>query len=118
VAAALESAAQDEFLGALSDQLRAQRRETSAWIVDGVIARTPLRPRLDREQAIDTVWLLMDPRLFCAATRDCGWSAEAFAQWFAGSVARLLLAPGSATPGRLPGSRSPVARRIAESEKR
>jgi hypothetical protein len=110
VAAALESAAQDESLRALSKQLRAQRRETSAWLVDGVIARAPLRPGVDRVQATDTMWLLMDPRLFCAATSDCGWTAEAFAQWFADSVARLLLAPDSATPGGLPDSRSPLAR--------
>ncbi len=44
VAAALESAGQDEPMRALSDQTRAQRLETAAWIADGVISRTTLRP--------------------------------------------------------------------------
>lgn len=118
VAAALESAAQDESLRALAEQLRAQRRETSMWIVDGVIERAPLRRGIDREQATDTVWLLMDPRLFCAATRDCGWSADAFAQWFAGSVARLLLAPDPAPSGRSRNARGPAGRSPPKSHKR
>ena len=82
---------------ALCEQLRDQRRETAAWIVDGLIERAPLRPGTDREHGIDTVWLLMDPRVFCAATHDRGWSPEGFAQWFADGVARLLLAPDRPT---------------------
>jgi hypothetical protein len=41
---------------------------------------------------VDTVWLLMEPVLFCRVTDERGWSAERYRQWFADSVARLLAA--------------------------
>jgi AcrR family transcriptional regulator len=98
VVAAFESAHHDESMRVLSDQLRAQRTETAAWIVDGVIARAPLRPEVDRDHAIDTVWILMDPRVFCALTHERGWTPEHFELWFTDSVARLLLARAQTTP--------------------
>jgi AcrR family transcriptional regulator len=97
VVAALESAHQDESMRVLSDQLLAQRLETAAWIVDGMTARSPLRPKIDRDGAIDIVWLLMDPRVFCALTHERGWAPERFELWFTDSVARLLLAPDRPT---------------------
>ncbi len=90
VAAALEGANQDETLEVLAAELRSQRRQTAAWIIDGVMARAPLRPGLDRESATDTVWLLMDPRTFIEATRQRGWSPAEFGRWFAAALARLL----------------------------
>jgi AcrR family transcriptional regulator len=102
VVAALESAHHDESMRALSDQLRAQRTETGAWIVDGVIARAPLRPEINRDHAIDTVWILMDPRVFCALTDERGWAPERFEQWFTDGVARLLLAPDGAIAAAVP----------------
>jgi AcrR family transcriptional regulator len=92
ILAAFEAANQDESMMALADQLRAQRAETAAWLVDGLSARAPLRAEITRRQAIDTVWLLMDPRGFSALTRDRGWSPERFETWFIDSVRRLLLA--------------------------
>lgn len=91
--AAFEAAHVDESMRALAGQLRAQRAETAAWIVDGLNMRSPLRPEIDRDQAIDTVWLLMDPHGFCALTQHRGWTPEQFGQWFIDSVRRLILAP-------------------------
>jgi TetR/AcrR family transcriptional regulator, regulator of autoinduction and epiphytic fitness len=98
VAAAFEAAHVDESIRALADQLRAQRAETAAWIVDGLKMRSPLRPEIGRDQAIDTVWLLMDPHGFCALTRHRGWTPERFGRWFTDSVRRLILAPVDAEP--------------------
>jgi AcrR family transcriptional regulator len=95
--AAFEAAHVDESMRALADRLRAQRAETAAWIVDGLMKRSPLRAGIGREQAIDTVWLLMDPHGFCALTQHRGWTPEQFGQWFTDSVGRLLLA-GDAAP--------------------
>ena len=89
--AAFEAARTDDSMEALADQLRAQRAETAAWMVDGLMSRSPLRPEIGRDEAIDTVWLLLDPHGFCALTRDRAWSAEQFGHWFADSVRRLLL---------------------------
>jgi hypothetical protein len=78
--------------------LRAQRAETAAWIVDGLTTRSPLRSETDRDQAIDTVWLLMDPHGFCALTQHRGWTPERFGRWFSDSVQQLILAPVDPEP--------------------
>ena len=98
VVAAFEAARADESMLPLADQLRAQRAETASWIVDGVIERARPRPATDRETAIDTIWILMDPHSFCALTEDRGWTPEQFEHWFADSAYRLLLQ--SAAPSR------------------
>lgn len=95
VLAAFEAAHIDESMRALADQLRAQRAETAEWIVGGLLMRSRLRAQVTRAQAIDTIWLLMDPHGFCALTRDRGWSPEQFERWFTDSVFSLLLAPTS-----------------------
>ena len=92
VLAAFEGANVDESMHALADQLRAQRAETAQWIIDGLIRRSSLRAEMTRDQAIDTIWLLMDPHGFCALTRDRGWTPGEFEHWFTDSVSRLLLA--------------------------
>lgn len=92
VMAAFEAEHLDESMRALADQLRAQRVETAAWIVDGLIERSPLHADIDRDEALDTVWLLMDPHGFRALTQHRGWTAEQFRQWFIASVGRLMLA--------------------------
>jgi AcrR family transcriptional regulator len=96
ILAAFEAANYDESLSALADRLRGQRAETAAWLVDELIRRASLRGEITREQAIDTVWLLMDPHGFVALTRDRGWTAKRFETWFTDSVNQLLLAGQSA----------------------
>jgi AcrR family transcriptional regulator len=53
VLAAFDAAATDPALRSLADQLSDQRSTTVAWIVDGVIARAPLRTGLTRQEATD-----------------------------------------------------------------
>jgi AcrR family transcriptional regulator len=117
VVAAFEAARVDESMRALADQLRTQRAETAAWIVDGLIKRSSLRAEIGRDRAIDRVWLLMDPHGFCALTRDRGWTPEQFGRWFTDSVCRLLLAQADAAaavtrdrPGT-PSQRSTITRK-------
>jgi AcrR family transcriptional regulator len=105
ILAAFEAANQDQSMSAVADQLRGQRAETAAWLVDGLRARAALRGGVTRERAIDTVWLLMDPHGFRALTRDRGWSAHEFEAWFSDSVCRLLLADDAVAVSRTTGSR-------------
>jgi AcrR family transcriptional regulator len=91
ILAAFEAANHDESMSTLADQLRRQRAETAAWTVDELMSRASLRGGITREQAIDTIWLLMDPHGFIALTRDRGWGVEQFEAWFIDSVHRLLL---------------------------
>lgn len=89
--AALEAARIDDDIAAIAAQLMAQREVMATWLVDGVLRRAPLRAGMDRGTAIDTVWTLMEPAVFCHLTRDRQWSAARFRRWFADSVRHLLL---------------------------
>jgi AcrR family transcriptional regulator len=93
VLVAFEAARSDERLSGLAAQLETQRSVTAAWIVNGLAARAPLRDDNDCAQAIDTVWLLMDPGVFDRLTTDRGWTAQQYGAWFADSTFRLLIGP-------------------------
>jgi len=97
VLAALEGARGDHRLVPLSEQLRAQRAVTAGWIVDGLTDKTPLRAGLDRAEAIDIVWLLMDPAVFDRLITARSWTPERFGRFFADGLLRLLTPPA---PGR------------------
>jgi AcrR family transcriptional regulator len=88
--AAYEAAASDPDIHVLIADRELQRQRTAGWIVDGVMARAALRPELDRNAAIDTVWLLMDPVIFSRLTRNRAWSIDRYASWFGTSITRLL----------------------------
>jgi AcrR family transcriptional regulator len=98
---ALEAARIDEDIAAVAAQLMAQRQVMAAWLVDGLLQRSPLRKGIERAAAVDTVWALMDPALFCRLTGDRRWSPARYRAWFADAVVRLLLPEASgAAPGR------------------
>jgi hypothetical protein len=88
---ALEAARTDADIAAVAAQLMAQRQVMAAWIVDGLRRRSRLRNGIDYAAAVDTVWALMDPALFCRLTRDRHWSPARFRDWFADAILRLLL---------------------------
>jgi AcrR family transcriptional regulator len=88
--AAFEAASTDAELEELAGQLTAQRASTAGWIVDQLAGKAPLREGCAREEAVDTVWILMDPAVFDRLTRQRRWSLPQYQQWFASSVDRLL----------------------------
>jgi len=92
VLAAFEAASTDAELVDLAGQMTAQRATTAGWIVDELKRRAALRAGLTRSEAIDTVWILMDPAVFDRLTRQRGWTLRRYQHWFASSVARLLTA--------------------------
>jgi AcrR family transcriptional regulator len=91
VLAAFEAAPTDAELEELARQLTAQRATTAGWIVDQLAGKAPLREGCAREEAVDTVWILMDPAVFDRLTRQRRWTLPQYQQWFASSVDRLLL---------------------------
>jgi hypothetical protein len=101
VLAALEASATDPELAVLSQQLVNQRETTAGWIVDALAAKAPLRSDLSRQQAVETVWLLMDPAVFVRLTRHRQWSLERYQDWVARSVRNLLL-PDAPHPSSRP----------------
>jgi AcrR family transcriptional regulator len=108
VLAAFEGSSTDAELGALAAQLITQRTTTAAWIVDAVSAKVPLRDGSTRADAIDTVWVLMDPAVFDRLTRRREWTPARYERWFAQSVRRLLVAdtptPTTARKSTTPGT--------------
>lgn len=94
VLAALDAARLDPDIAEVAAQLTRQREIMAAWLVDELTARSSLRPGIDRQEAIDTVWLLMDPAVFTRLTGQRRWAAIRFRAWFTDTVTRLLLDPG------------------------
>jgi len=98
VLAVFEGSPRDRELEQVAEQMVAQRAVTASWIVDGVRRTASLREGCSTEEAVDTVWLLMDPAVFERLTRRRGWTVEHYERWFSRSVARLLTA--DAPPAR------------------
>ena len=90
-ATALEAARADEDIAAVAAQLMSQREVMASWLVDGIMHRSALREGTDRAAAVDTVWTLMDPVVFCRLTGDRHWTTAHFERWFTDSVTRLVL---------------------------
>ena len=96
VTAVLDPGTPAELAG-LADQLVSQRERTAAWLVDRIAAVAPLRSELARSDAVETVWLLMDPALFVRLVRHRGWDPSRYRAWVARSLRHLLL-PDAANP--------------------
>jgi len=91
VLAVLEAAPLDPELAELSEQLIRQRLGTAQWIIATLSSKTPLRPELTPETAVDTLWMLMDSAVFDRLVRQRGWSIQQYQTWFAESARRLLV---------------------------
>ncbi len=99
VLAAFEASTADHGLAVIAAQLVEQRAGTAGWLVDALAATAPLRPELTRQDAVDTLWIVMDPAVFHRLVHQRGWSLERYQSWIADSVRRLLLADRAAPPG-------------------
>lgn len=91
VLALFEAASKDTELAELAEHMTAARAATAGWIVDQLTHKTPLGVGRTRQEAIDTVWILMDPAVFERLVRRRQWTAEQYQRWFASSVGRLLI---------------------------
>jgi AcrR family transcriptional regulator len=91
ILAALDAAPLDPEIGVVAAQMAAQREVMAAWLVDGLERRAALRGGLDRAEAVDTVWLLMDPAVYTRLTGVRGWPPARFRTWFGSAVLRLLV---------------------------
>jgi AcrR family transcriptional regulator len=92
----------DGELAALAGQLVRQREATATWITDRVMALGELRSDMSPPDAVDTIWLLMDPAVFVRLTRHRGWSPERYRDWIARSIRHLLLPDRVTPPGGTP----------------
>jgi AcrR family transcriptional regulator len=100
VLAVFEGAAADAELAALAAQLVEQRARTAEWLVDQLRRVGPLRTGSTRQEAIDTVWILIDPAVFDRLIRQRHWTAERYERWIADSIARLLVDSATHLPSK------------------
>lgn len=101
------AAASEPELHELRDVSRHRRRLGAAGVLNVAADRTPLRPGLDRDAAIDIVWTLNGHQPYLALVEQCGWSAAAYETWLGDSLAELLFGPPP--PPRVRRSRRPTA---------
>ncbi|HSR85719.1 MAG TPA: TetR/AcrR family transcriptional regulator [Streptosporangiaceae bacterium] len=90
ILAVFEGSAKDPALAALTQDMVAQRAATASWIVERLDQLGALRAGLDYDEAVDTVWMLMDPAIFDRLTRLRNWPPAAYERWIATSLGRLL----------------------------
>jgi AcrR family transcriptional regulator len=107
ILAVFEGSSKDPELAELTAQMIRQRAITAGWIVDRLTGTADLREELTRQDAVDTMWLLMEPAVFDRLVRHRHWSVDRYQDWFARTARRLLVAdipaPGSkADRGRRP----------------
>ena len=91
VLAVFEGGRTDPDLAALARELTEQRAATAGWLVAALAAIAP-----PHAEAVDDVWLLMDPAIFDRLVRHRGWTPERYGRWFARTVESVLY------PGRTP----------------
>jgi AcrR family transcriptional regulator len=91
VLAVFEGGRTDPDLAALARELTEQRAATARWLVEALAAIAP-----PHAEAVDDLWLLMDPAIFDRLVRDRGWSPERYGRWFARTAESVLY------PGRTP----------------
>ena len=88
VLAVFEGGRTEPDLAALATQLTDQRAGTARWLVDALAAIAP-----PHAEAVDDLWLLMDPAIYDRLVRHRGWTPQRYGRWFARS-AHALLYPG------------------------
>jgi AcrR family transcriptional regulator len=94
VLAVLEGSSSDSELARLSTEMITQRAKTAEWLVEALTRKVRLRQECSKQEAIDTMWILMDPAVFDRLTRHRKWTQEQYQRWFAGSAHRLLASDG------------------------
>jgi AcrR family transcriptional regulator len=91
VLAVFEGARTDPELATLATQLTDQRAATARWLVEALG-----RIASPHAEAVDDLWLLMDPAIYDRLVRHRGWAPRRYERWFARSAHALLY------PGRTP----------------
>lgn len=85
------AASTDPDLADLAAATEQRRRRGATSVVDAVLEVGTLRVGLDRDAAIDVLWLLNSPAVYTHLVRGAGWSPDGYERWLAGALGRELL---------------------------
>jgi hypothetical protein len=87
------AAGADEELRTLWRTAERERRADAAVFVDALRRKGSLRAGLDRDSAIDIVWLFTGPEAFQRLVRARRWSLPRYEEWLAQTFLDQLLPP-------------------------
>lgn len=85
-----QAAGSEPELRRLWSDAERQRHDGAAIVIDDVLSKGDLTPELDRERAIDVLWLLMAPDHY-RRLRQRGWDAGDYERWLADAFVSQLL---------------------------
>lgn len=86
VAAGIDPAARE-----LAEELQRRRLDDARKVVGPLRDMKALATDITYQEAVDLVWLAMDPALFDRLVRVRRWSTSRFKQWLASTLCRQLL---------------------------
>lgn len=66
------------------------RRKGYEQLIDGLAAKTPLRPGLTRAKACDLLFVVLEPELYRSLVLECGWSQADWQTWATNALTRDL----------------------------
>jgi AcrR family transcriptional regulator len=92
VLSVFEGAGTDPDLAVLAAQMSAQRVTMATWVVARLAALGALRAEVGEDEAVDTVFAIMEPAVFDRLARQRGWTLARYQDWIARSLRRLLVA--------------------------
>lgn len=92
VVSVFEGAGADPELAGLAAQMSTQRATMATWVVARLTDLASLREEISEDEAVDTVFALMEPALFDRLTRQRSWTLARYQDWIGRSLRRLLVA--------------------------
>ena len=85
-----QAAGADPGLRTLWEASEEQRLQGATIVIDDVLSKGPLKPGVDRQRAIDVLWLLMAPD-HLRRMRQRGWNDSTYEAWLADALVAQLL---------------------------
>ena len=98
VLSVFEGAKSDPELERLAAQMSAQRAAMAAWIVSRLTALGVLDTEVSEDEAVDTLFALMEPALFDRLIHQRGWTHDRYERWVARSLRYLLTSNAGSIP--------------------
>jgi AcrR family transcriptional regulator len=85
------AAAADPELRELWQTSEDERRVGARTVVDALLSKGPLKPSLDRDAAIDVLWVLTAGDAYRRLVHSRGWPIQRYEQWLADTYCTQLL---------------------------
>jgi AcrR family transcriptional regulator len=78
---------------AVWERVQSERAVGAQHVIADLEQKSPLRRGLDRQEAIDLLWTLIDPGNYIQLVDHRGWTAERFQAWLTATLQAQLLDP-------------------------